>query len=225
MRENQAEYVVTYHGRLVAVLLPVAEAWLAAEAKRAAEAVAAGEVTWANGLLSHCLSHCGACALYAPGKQSSVPKASASARARRRQKPGGRVGSAAEILNYGRLPCGQYIPDERIGPIRRGDARALACAGVGGGRGPGRAGDPVRGFWAEKRRAQPAGYAGDPVPHRLVQQSVYRDDGRFAGGGGQARLGQTGQRIPAQFQAAGCRCDGTYDATRPADAPLGASPP
>ena len=56
MRENQAEYVVTYHGRLVAVLLPVAEAWLAAEAKRAAEAVAAGEVTWANGLLSHCLT-------------------------------------------------------------------------------------------------------------------------------------------------------------------------
>jgi prevent-host-death family protein len=38
VRENRAEYVVTYYGRPVAVLLPVDQAWLAAEAARAAEA-------------------------------------------------------------------------------------------------------------------------------------------------------------------------------------------
>jgi prevent-host-death family protein len=48
VRENQAEYVVTYHGRPVAVLLPVDEAWLAAEARRAAEAVTPGADVWAE---------------------------------------------------------------------------------------------------------------------------------------------------------------------------------
>jgi prevent-host-death family protein len=43
VRENRAEYVVTYYGRPVAVLLPVDEAWLEEEAKRAAEATAPGE--------------------------------------------------------------------------------------------------------------------------------------------------------------------------------------
>ncbi len=46
VRENQAEYVVTYHGRPVAVLLPVDEAWLETEAKRAAEAVTPGDDVW-----------------------------------------------------------------------------------------------------------------------------------------------------------------------------------
>ena len=48
VRENQAEYVVTYHGRPVAVLLPVDEGWLEAETKRAAEAVTPGEDVWAE---------------------------------------------------------------------------------------------------------------------------------------------------------------------------------
>jgi prevent-host-death family protein len=48
VRENQAEYVVTYHGRPIAVLLPVDEAWLEAEARRAAEAVAPGNDVWAE---------------------------------------------------------------------------------------------------------------------------------------------------------------------------------
>jgi antitoxin (DNA-binding transcriptional repressor) of toxin-antitoxin stability system len=43
LRENRAEYVVTCHGRPVAVLLPVDEAWLEAEARRAAEAVTPGD--------------------------------------------------------------------------------------------------------------------------------------------------------------------------------------
>jgi prevent-host-death family protein len=43
VRENQAEYVVTYYGRPVAVLLPVDEAWLEEEARRAAEAARPGE--------------------------------------------------------------------------------------------------------------------------------------------------------------------------------------
>jgi antitoxin (DNA-binding transcriptional repressor) of toxin-antitoxin stability system len=47
-RENRAEYVVTYHGRPVAVLLPVDEEWLEAEAQRAAEAVTPGEDVWAE---------------------------------------------------------------------------------------------------------------------------------------------------------------------------------
>jgi prevent-host-death family protein len=48
VRENRAEYVVTYHGRPVAVLLPVDEEWLEAEAQRAAEAVTPGEDVWAE---------------------------------------------------------------------------------------------------------------------------------------------------------------------------------
>jgi prevent-host-death family protein len=48
VRENQAEYVVTYHGRPVAVLLPIDEAWLESEARRAAEAVTPGDDVWAE---------------------------------------------------------------------------------------------------------------------------------------------------------------------------------
>jgi len=48
VREDQAEYVITYYGRPVAVLLPVDEAWLAEEAKRAAEAASLGDETAAE---------------------------------------------------------------------------------------------------------------------------------------------------------------------------------
>jgi prevent-host-death family protein len=48
VRENRAEYVVTYHGQPVAVLLPVDEAWLETEAQRAAQAAAPGEEIWAE---------------------------------------------------------------------------------------------------------------------------------------------------------------------------------
>ena len=48
VRENRVEYVVTYHGRPVAVLLPVDEAWLEEEANRAAETVTPGEDVWAE---------------------------------------------------------------------------------------------------------------------------------------------------------------------------------
>ena len=41
--KNQAEYVVTYHSRPVAVLLPIDKAWLETEARRAAEAVTPGD--------------------------------------------------------------------------------------------------------------------------------------------------------------------------------------
>ena len=41
VRENQAEYVITYHGRPVAVLLPVDEVWLEGETKRVVEDVRA----------------------------------------------------------------------------------------------------------------------------------------------------------------------------------------
>ena len=43
VREEQAEYVITYYGRPVAVLLPVDEDWLEDEAKRAAEATSPSE--------------------------------------------------------------------------------------------------------------------------------------------------------------------------------------
>ena len=43
MRENRAEYVVTYYGRPVAVLLPVDDEWLEEEVRRVAEAAAPGE--------------------------------------------------------------------------------------------------------------------------------------------------------------------------------------
>jgi prevent-host-death family protein len=48
VRENRSEYVVTYHGRPVAILLPIDEAWLEAEARRAAEAVTPGDEVWAE---------------------------------------------------------------------------------------------------------------------------------------------------------------------------------
>lgn len=48
VRENRAEYVVTYHGRPVAVLLPVSEDWLEDETRRAAESAAPGEEVWAE---------------------------------------------------------------------------------------------------------------------------------------------------------------------------------
>jgi prevent-host-death family protein len=48
VRENRAEYVVTYRGRPVAVLLPVNEAWLEAETQRAVETVTPGEDVWAE---------------------------------------------------------------------------------------------------------------------------------------------------------------------------------
>jgi prevent-host-death family protein len=48
VRENQAEYVVTYHGRPIAVLLPIDEAWLESEAKRAAESATPGDDVWAE---------------------------------------------------------------------------------------------------------------------------------------------------------------------------------
>ncbi len=43
VRENRAEYVVTYRGRPVAVLLPVDEEWLT---RRAIKAAAPGEDVW-----------------------------------------------------------------------------------------------------------------------------------------------------------------------------------
>ena len=43
VRENRAEYVVTYYGRPVAVLLPVDDEWLEAEARHVAEAATPGE--------------------------------------------------------------------------------------------------------------------------------------------------------------------------------------
>jgi len=48
VREKRAQYVVTYHGRPVAVLLPVDEEWLEGEARRAAEAATPGEDVWAE---------------------------------------------------------------------------------------------------------------------------------------------------------------------------------
>ena len=48
VRENRAEYIVTYRGRPVALLLPVDEAWLAEETERAVEAAAPGQDIWAE---------------------------------------------------------------------------------------------------------------------------------------------------------------------------------
>ncbi len=48
VRENRAEYVITYRGRPVAVLLPVSEAWLEAETRRATEAAMPSEDVWAE---------------------------------------------------------------------------------------------------------------------------------------------------------------------------------
>ena len=46
VRENRAEYVITYRGRPVAVLLPVSEAWLEAETRRVVEAATSGKNVW-----------------------------------------------------------------------------------------------------------------------------------------------------------------------------------
>lgn len=48
VRENRAEYVVTYHGRPVAVLLPVDEAWMEEETQRAVAAATSGGDVWAE---------------------------------------------------------------------------------------------------------------------------------------------------------------------------------
>lgn len=48
VRENQAEYVVTYRGRPVAVLLPVSKDWLEEETERAVRSTAPGEDVWAE---------------------------------------------------------------------------------------------------------------------------------------------------------------------------------
>lgn len=43
VREEQAEYVITYYGRPVAVLLPIDEEWLAEESARAARMTTPGD--------------------------------------------------------------------------------------------------------------------------------------------------------------------------------------
>jgi len=48
VRESRAEYVVTYRGRPVAVLLPLGEGWLDEETARAAEAVTPSDEVWAE---------------------------------------------------------------------------------------------------------------------------------------------------------------------------------
>jgi prevent-host-death family protein len=48
IRENRAEYVVTYHGQPVAVLMPLDKEWLEDETKRAVEATTPGEDIWAE---------------------------------------------------------------------------------------------------------------------------------------------------------------------------------
>jgi prevent-host-death family protein len=48
VRESRAEYVVTYRGRPVAVLLPLEEGWLDEETARAAEAVTPSDEVWAE---------------------------------------------------------------------------------------------------------------------------------------------------------------------------------
>jgi prevent-host-death family protein len=48
VRENRAEYVVTYRGRPVAVLLPLGEGWLEEETQRAIETATPGEDVWAE---------------------------------------------------------------------------------------------------------------------------------------------------------------------------------
>lgn len=48
VRENRVEYVVTYRGRPVAVLLPVSEDWPEAETQRAVEGARPSEDVWAE---------------------------------------------------------------------------------------------------------------------------------------------------------------------------------
>jgi len=46
VRENRAEYVVTYRGRPVAVLLPLDEEWMQGETRRAIASATPGEDVW-----------------------------------------------------------------------------------------------------------------------------------------------------------------------------------
>ena len=48
VRESRAEYVVTYRGRPVAVLLPLDEGWLDEETARAVEAATPSDDVWAE---------------------------------------------------------------------------------------------------------------------------------------------------------------------------------
>ena len=48
VREERAEYVVTYHGRPVAVLIPVDEDWLEEETIRATQAAKPSDDVWAE---------------------------------------------------------------------------------------------------------------------------------------------------------------------------------
>ena len=48
VRTNRTEYVITYYGQPVAVLLPVDEKWLSEEPGRAAAAVIPGDDVWAE---------------------------------------------------------------------------------------------------------------------------------------------------------------------------------
>ena len=48
VRETRAEYVVTYHGRPVAVLLPVDEEWPKLETGQVARSASPGQAIWAE---------------------------------------------------------------------------------------------------------------------------------------------------------------------------------
>lgn len=48
VRESQAEYVVTYRGRPVAVLLPLDDEWLEDETTRAVQGVKPSDDVWAE---------------------------------------------------------------------------------------------------------------------------------------------------------------------------------
>jgi prevent-host-death family protein len=48
VRENRAEYVITYRGRPVAVLLPVDEEWMEGETERALASARPGPDVWAE---------------------------------------------------------------------------------------------------------------------------------------------------------------------------------
>jgi prevent-host-death family protein len=48
VRENRAEYVITYRGRPVAVLLPVDEEWMEGETERALASTRPGPDVWAE---------------------------------------------------------------------------------------------------------------------------------------------------------------------------------
>lgn len=48
VRENRAEYVITYRGRPVAVLLPVDQGWMEGETERALASARPGREIWAE---------------------------------------------------------------------------------------------------------------------------------------------------------------------------------